>query len=217
MAVIDRLRSWARNANNLPLRHLPPDEHIAINERQHQAVLIPKAIRTGSGLGMMISRPTLGLVLIFAAAVLADTIRAPMKRRRRTIVILVAVLAVALYLIGAHANTGIRALTAGAILVWITADVVTWFYDRLVVTNRRLYRVHGLLTTRRPSVALQSITVVDLEMGPAGRWFGTLRFDTPAQRDTPLERFTYVRDAGDVHIQILQLRASASSKSPPLF
>jgi hypothetical protein len=217
MAVIDRVRSWVRNANDLPLRHLPPDERIVLNERQHQAVLIPKAIRTGSGLGMMISRPTLGLVLIFAAAVLADTIRAPVKHRRRTIVIIVAVLALALYLIGAHANLAVRALTAAAILVWITADVLTWFYDRLVVTNRRLYRVHGLLTTRRPSVALQSITVVDLEMGPAGKWFGTLRFDTPAQRDTPLERFTYVRDAGEVHIKILQLRASASSQNPQMF
>ena len=217
MAVIDRLQSWARNANDLPLRHLPPDEHVVINERQHQAVLIPKAIRTGSGLGMMISRPTLGLVLIFAAAVLADTIRAPVKHRRRTILIIVAALALTLYLIGAHGNLAARAITAALIIAWITGDVVTWFYDRLVVTNRRLYRVHGLLTTRRPSVALQSITFVDLEMGVAGRWFGTLRFDTPAQRDTPLERFTYVRDAGDVHIKILQLRANASAQSPPPF
>ncbi len=215
MAVIDRLQSWANRADDLPLRHLPPDERVEVNERQHAAVLITKAIRTGSGLGMMVSGPTLGLVLLFAVALLADTIRSPTRLRRRTIVLLVAVLSAALFLIGAHTSPTVRALVTAAILLWLLGDVMAWFYDRLIVTDRRLYRVHGVLTTRRPSVALQNITVVDLEMGPAGRWYGTLMFDTPAQRDSPLHRFTYVRDAGNVHVTILQLRAAASAKSPP--
>jgi hypothetical protein len=211
MAVIDRLQSWARRAGDLPLRHLPHGEHIVINERQHPAVLIPKAIRTGAGFGMMVSRPTIGLVVIFTVAVLADVIRGPVRFKRRTILLMVLALALALFLVGMFAGPSLRGLVGLALLGWITADVLTWFYDRLVVTNQRLYRVHGLLTTRRPSVSLLSITVVDLEMGPAGRWFGTLRFDTPAQRDSPLERFTYVRDAGQVHVTILQLRAEAAA------
>ena len=81
-----------------------------------------------------------------------------------------------------------------------------------MVTNRRLYRVHGLVTTHRPSVALHTITVIDLELGPAGRWFGTLIFDTPAQRDGPLHRFTFVRDASQVHKTILRLRAEAAPR-----
>src|ERR1700753_3692113 len=97
MAVIDRLQSWARHASDLPLRHLPPDEHIAVNQRQHPAVLIPKAVRTGTGLGMMVARPSLGLAIIFAIAVLADTIREPVRFSRRTIFILVTVLSVALF------------------------------------------------------------------------------------------------------------------------
>jgi hypothetical protein len=211
MAVIDRLQAWARHAGDLPLRHLPPGEHIAVNERQHPAVLIPKALRTGSGLGMMISGASVGLAVIFAAAVLADTIREPARFRRRTIFILVVLLTLTLFIIGGYASGAVRMIAALVLIGWLTGDVLTWFYDRLVVTNRRLYRIHGLLTTHRPSVALQSITVVDLEMGPAARWFGTLRFDTPAQRDGPLHRFTYVRDAGDVHITILQLRADVST------
>ncbi len=111
----------------------------------------------------------------------------------------------------------IRTLTALAILIWLAADVGTWLYDRLVVTDKRLYRVHGLVTTHRPSVALQTITVIDLELGPAGRWFGTLIFDTPAQRDGPLHRFTFVREASEVHKTILRLRATAASHGPPPF
>jgi uncharacterized membrane protein YdbT with pleckstrin-like domain len=144
-------------------------------------------------------------------AVLADVIRGPVKFRRRTILLMVIALALAMFLIGTFAGPALRGVVGLGILAWLVADVMTWFYDRLVVTNQRLYRVHGLLTTRRPSVSLQSITVVDLEMGPAARWFGTLRFDTPAQRDSPLERFTYVADAGQVHVTILQLRAEAAA------
>ncbi|MCW2547153.1 MAG: hypothetical protein JWN96_1613 [Mycobacterium sp.] len=213
MAVIDRLQSWARHAGDLPLRHLNPDEHIVINERQHPAVLIPKAIRTGAGFGMMISRPTIGLVIIFAGAVLADTLHNPVRFKRRTILVLVALLTAALFFVGYFAGPAFRGVVGLGLLIWVSADVFTWFYDRLVVTNQRLYRVHGLVTTHRPSVSLLSITVIDLEMGPAARWFGTLHFDTPAQRDGPLERFTYVRDAGHVHVTILQLRAEASATS----
>ena len=211
MAVIDRLQLWAQRAGDLPLRHLPRDELIVINERQHPAVLIPKAIRTGAGFGMMVSRPTIGLVVIFALAVLADVIRGPAHFKRLTILLMVIALALALFLVGAHASSPWRAVTGLGLLGWLFADVLTWCFDRLIVTSQRLYRVHGLMTTRRLSVPLLSITVVELELGPAGRWFGTLRFDTPAQRDSAIERFTYVRDAGHVHVTILQLRGEAST------
>ncbi len=216
MAVIDRLRDWVQRLDTIPLRHLGDQEDIAICARQHPAVLIPKAIRTGSGVGMMVSRPTVGLVLIFGISILIETIRSPARLRRRTVFVLVAGLSVVVLLLG-HGNALTRTLTAVAILFWLAADIGTWLYDRLVVTNRRLYRVHGLVTTHRPSVALQSITVIDLELGPAARWFGTLTFDTPAQRDGPLHRFSFVRDASDVHKTILRLRATAAAKNPPPF
>src|ERR1700709_791401 len=100
MAVTDRLMRWAERVQELPLKHLPPDEHVIINERQHPAVLILKAVRTGSGLGMMISRPTLGLVLIFGGAILADTIRDPSYFRRRTVLLMTLALSITVFLLG---------------------------------------------------------------------------------------------------------------------
>jgi hypothetical protein len=212
---MSRIRDWLHRLDTIPLRHLGDDEDIAVCARQHPAVLIPKAIRTGSGIGMMVSRPTWGLVVIFAISILVETIRAPARFTRRTVFLLVAALSIGVFLLG-HGNVLARTLTAAAILGWLVADLLTWLYDRLVVTNRRLYRVHGFITTHRPSVALPTITVVDLELGPAGRWFGTLIFDTPAQRDGPLHRFTFVRDASDVHKTILRLRELAAAQNPPL-
>jgi hypothetical protein len=214
MAVMDRLQEWVRRFNAIPLRHLGDQEDVAVCMRQHPAVLIPKAIRTGSGVGMMVSSPTLGLALIFAGSILLETIRAPVRFRRITVLIMVAALTLLVVALG-NGSVLTRVLTAAAILIWLAADVATWLYDRLVVTNRRLYRVHGLVTTHRPSVALQTITVIDLELGPASRWFGTLTFDTPAQRDGPLHRFTFVRDASEVHKTILRLRATAAAHNPP--
>jgi hypothetical protein len=216
MAVIDRLRDWVHRLDTIPLRHLGDQEDVVVCQRQHPAVLIPKAIRTGSGVGMMVSHPTWGLVLIFAASILLETLRAPARFSRKTILVLVASLSVAVLLLG-HGSPLVRILTAVAILIWLAADLLTWLYDRLVVTNRRLYRVHGFITTHRPSVALPTITVIDLELGPAGRWFGTLIFDTPAQRDGPLHRFTFVHDASLVHKAILRLRAEAAVQQQPPF
>ncbi len=209
-----RLRDWVHRLDTIPLRHLGDEEDVAVCARQHPAVLIPKAIRTGSGIGMMVSRPTIGLVLIFAISILVETIRAPARFSRKTVFLLVVLLSVAVLLL-AHGNVLTRTLTAVAILGWLAADLLTWLYDRLVVTNRRLYRVHGFVTTHRPSVALPTITVIDLELGPAGRWFGTLTFDTPAQRDGPLHRFTFVRDASEVHKTILRLRELAVAQAQP--
>ena len=211
--MISRFRDWVHRLDTIPLRHLGDEEDIVICARQHPAVLVPKVIRTGSGVGMMISRPTIGLVVIFAVSILAETIRSPARFRRRTVFLLVAGLSVLVLLLG-HGSVLVRSLTAVAILIWLAADLLDWLYDRLVVSNRRLYRVHGILTTHRPSVALQQIVVVDLELGPAARWFGTLTFDTPAQRDGPLYRFTFVRDASQVHKTILRLRAAAATQNP---
>lgn len=214
MTVVDRLVRWVNRANARLLRLLPPDDEVFINERQHPAVLIAKAIRTGSGVGMLISRPTLGLMLLFGGAVLAEALRSFPGLRRRTVLGLTVALTFVLFVL-AHGSPALRACAGAALVGWLVVDVLTWFFDRLIVTNRRLYRLHGLVTKHLPSVALQSITVVDVELGPAARWFGTLNFDTPAQRDSPLHRFTYVPDAGAVHVRILDLRAAASARNPP--
>ncbi len=216
MTVVERLTTIGERLSDAPLKHLPPDESVYVNQRQHPAVLVLKSTRTGAGVGMMVSGPTVGLLLIFAGSLLADTLRRPVRLRRRTIVILVVLLTLALFAVS-ETTPAARTLGAMALLFWIFIDLTDWFYDRLVVTDKRLYRIHGVFTVHRPSVALQSITVIDLEMGPAARWFGTLQFDTPAQRDSVLERFTFVRDAGAVHILILNLRSNPGSSVVPLF
>ena len=211
----ERMSTIGLRLSNAPLKHLPPDETVYVNQRQHPAVLVLKSTRTGAGFGMMVSGPTVGLMLIFGLSLLADTLRRPVRLKRRTIAILVLLATIALFAIS-ETTPGARAAAATVLLLWIAGDLADWFYDRLVVTDKRLYRIHGVFVVHRPSVALPSITVIDLEMGPAARWFGTLQFDTPAQRDTVLERFTFVRDAGAVHIMVLDLRSNPRPTASPL-
>lgn len=215
MAVTDRLQRWVEWANERAQRQMPPEEHVVIEERQHPAVLILPTIRTGAGVGMMISKPTYGLVLLFALAVLAPSIRSPSRFTRFRVFLLVAALSVGLFVIGHAAGPAVRGLTAILILGWLLVDVLDWFFDRLVVSNRRLYRIYGVVTSHYPSVALQQIYFVDVALGPGGRWFGTLSFDTPAQDDAPVHRFAFIRRAQDIYVTVLQLRSDALSQAPP--
>jgi hypothetical protein len=215
MAVTDRLQRWVRRANERAQRFMPPEELVIIEERQHAAVLILPTIRTGAGVGMMISKPTVGLVLLFGVAVLAPSIRAPSRLTRLWVALLVIGLSLAMFVIGHAAGPAVRAVTVLVLLGWLLIDVLNWFFDRLVVSNRRLYRVYGVVTSHYPSVALQQIYFVDVALGPCKRWFGTLSFDTPAQDDAPVHRFSYVPRAQDIYVTVLQLRSEALANNPP--
>ena len=62
MTVVERLTTIGERLSDAPLKHLPPDEIVYVNQHQHPAVLILKSTRTGAGVGMMVSGPTVGLL-----------------------------------------------------------------------------------------------------------------------------------------------------------
>jgi membrane protein YdbS with pleckstrin-like domain len=192
-------------------RSVPAAEQVQIDERRHGIVLAAPAIRTGVGLAIAVSGPGTLPLLLFAAA---SAVGRRGRLRRRLLV--VTALVVALAGLSAVEGVGGAALLVLALVGWLAFDVADWYTDRLVVTNRRLYRLHGVVVTHRPSVALTSLTFVDLAEGPVGRVlrFGTLLFDSPAQRDTPLARFDFLPYAADVHERVLELRAAAMPKFP---
>ena len=103
-------------------------------------------------------------------------------------------------------------------IIWLLDDVLDWYSDRLLVTNRRLYRLYGVVVTHRPSMSLTGVAFIDVSISPVGRLFhyGTLMLDSAAQRDAPLQRFDYLPDAVDVQRDILRLRQAALPKFPTI-
>jgi hypothetical protein len=102
------------------------------------------------------------------------------------------------------------------LLVWLLDDLADWYCDRLVVTDKRIYRRYGVLTQHSPSISLTAIAYLDASVPPLGRLlgYGTLSLDSVAQRDAPLSRFDHVPGVVQVSHDILELRSKAMPRFP---
>jgi len=69
------------------------------------------------------------------------------------------------------------------------------YRDRFVITNQRIFRVYGVLATKRASVPLMRILDITVEKTVVGRWlgYGTFVFESAAQVQG-LNRITFVGD-----------------------
>ena len=196
---------------------VPAAEIVAIDARRHPLVLVTPVLRTVAGLALILLGPQLLPLLWFAAVTAAwAQIRLSGGLRRSGLVGGAAAGAV-LLLLGLD---GWRPdlLLLLLLLGWLAEDVADWYSDRLVVTNKRIYRRHGVITRRSPSISLMAIAYIDAAVPPLGQLlhYGTLRLDSVAQRDAPLSRFDQIPDVVPVSHEILRLRAAAMPSGPPV-
>lgn len=192
---------------------LAPGDEVILDVRRHPITLVFPVLRTVVGLLVLITdAATLQLVLLFAFSV-AVWARARMHAGLRRSLVLAAVPALVLLI----ASSGTAAFFAGTGLVlWLAEDIADWWTDRLVVSQKRIYRLHGVLTTHSPSMALPSVAFIDALQPPLGRvlGYGTILLDSVAQRDLPLSRFDHLPDLSNVHVTILKLRNAAMPRFP---
>ena len=187
-------------------------EVVRIDARRHPFVLAVPALRTLAGAVALVAGPGLWHLLVFGVltAVWAGwRFRAGLRATGLTALVATAALAV------------LRALWGPAVgllllLLWLVDDLADWYCDRLVVTDKRIYRRYGVLTQHSPSISLTAIAYLDASVPPLGRLFGygTLALDSVAQRDAPLSRFDHVPDVVSVSHGILELRSQAMPKFP---
>ena len=182
------LRDRARHRRT---EHLSPGEHVEIDKHQHPLVLVAPALRTLFGLVALVSPighlVTLVLFGLMVVVSLRHRVVAPWPR----VLVASAVVAVLVGLARtASSGTWIN-LALGGLIIWLLDDALDWYSDRLLVTNRRLYRLYGVVVTHRPSMSLTGVAFIDVSVSPIGRIFhyGTLMLDSAAQRDAPLQRF----------------------------
>lgn len=207
----ERGRRWddARRSTSF----VSPAESVALDLRRHPFLLLWPLLRTVAGLlALVASAPAVWLALALATAGWTRT-RFGAGLRRTALVVLGVLLA--LVLVPVVANRTVAAL---ALLLWAAEDVADWLCDRLVVSDKRIYRRYGVLTRHSPSIALTAIAFIDAAVPPVGRalGYGTLRLDSVAQRDAPLARLDLVPDVNAVSHEILRLRAAALPRFPPL-
>lgn len=207
---------WSRFQDTL--RHGPSTafvsaaEHVVIDSRRHPVLLVAPALRTLTGLLVLVVGLSLVPLLVFAA-----TTAAWARARRRSGLRATATVAGGCCLALAVLPGLIGMFwTVVLLLGWLAEDVADWHSDRLIVTDKRLYRRHGVLTRHSPSMSLMGIAFIDAAVPPLG-WalrYGTLQLDSAAQQDAPLSRFDLVPHVVPVLHEILRLRSAAMPRYP---
>lgn len=209
-ALRDRFAAWDERARTHTF--VPASETVVIDVRRHPFLLVPPVVRTLVALVVVVVGPRLVPLLVLAGvtAVWASTRMKPSLKNTA-----LAALGSTIGLVVVEALVG-TPLTVLVLLLWLAEDVADWWTDRLVVTDRRIYRRHGVVTRHSPSIALTAVAFVDAAVPPLGRAlrYGTLRLDSVAQRDAPLSRFDLIPDVVQVSHEILRLRSAAMPRFP---
>lgn len=195
---------------------IPDTDQVALDERRHPVVLLMPALRTVAGLVVAVAgmRPLL-LLLVFALAV-GGWARRRLRSGLKTTVVIFAVAFVGLAVLGG--SGGLRTLLGVGLVLWFLEDLADWYGDRLIATNKRLYRLYGVFTSHSPSMALTAIAFIDPQQSVLGKLlgYGTIMLDSAAQDDKTLARFDHIQEPQQVHLQILKLRSAAMPKYPPI-
>jgi uncharacterized membrane protein YdbT with pleckstrin-like domain len=86
-------------------------------------------------------------------------------------------------------------IVGGALAGQALWRIVEEYRDRFVITNQRVFRVHGVLATARASVPLLRILDITVKKSVIGRWlnYGHFVFESAAQVQG-LSEITYVKD-----------------------
>lgn len=187
-------------------------ETVRIDVRRHPFVLAVPVLRTLAGTVALAAGTRLSQLVVFGVltAVWAGwRFRAGLRTTGLVALVATAGLAVLDALWG-------PLLCLLLLLLWVLDDLADWYCDRLVVTDKRIYRRYGVLTQHSPSISLTAIAYLDASVPPLGRLFGygTLSLDSVAQRDAPLSRFDHVPGVVAVSHEILELRSRAMPKFP---
>ena len=205
-----RLRAWDEHQRRPTF--VSESETVRIDVRRHPFVLLVPALRTLAGIVALATglRFVPLLVLAVLTAVWATGRFRLGLRRTASVAGGVTLGVVVLALVAGPWWTGLL------LVLWLLDDALDWCFDRLVVTDRRIYRRYGVLTSHSPSIALTAIAYLDASVPPLGRLvgYGTLSLDSVAQRDAPLSRFDLVPDVVPVSHRILELRSRAMPKFP---
>ena len=206
----DALRAWDDRMRAASF--VSATEVVRIDARRHPFVLAVPVLRTFAGAMALAAGPGLGRLLVFGVL---TAIWAGWRFRAglRTTGLAALGATAALALVDAFWGPLLGLLL---LLVWLLDDLADWYCDRLVVTDKRIYRRYGVLTQHSPSISLTAIAYLDASVPPLGRLlgYGTLSLDSVAQRDAPLSRFDHVPGVVQVSHRILELRSRAMPKFP---
>jgi uncharacterized membrane protein YdbT with pleckstrin-like domain len=114
---------------------------------------------------------------------------------------------------GSDAVDTVLGLLAFGFLIRLAWRAWEWWVDRIIVTDRRLFEVSGILTRRVASMPLTKVTDMTYHRTVVGRLFGygELRVESPGQQQA-LARIAYLPKPDDFYRTVTSLVMAPTSR-----
>jgi membrane protein YdbS with pleckstrin-like domain len=115
------------------------------------------------------------------------------------------------YLSGFLAGQDVGALTTIVVLLWFAVmgwvawRVADWWYDRFILTNKRVMVVNGIITRRVAMMPLARVTDMKYEQSPAGRAlnYGTFVLESAGQ-DQALREIKNLPNPNELYLRVVE-------------
>ena len=91
------------------------------------------------------------------------------------------------------------------VMFWVLWQVVEWYYDRFVLTNKRIMLVEGIIARRVAMMPLARVTDMKYTQSPLGRVlnFGTFEIESAGQ-DQALRNVSNLPNPTDLYLQVVE-------------
>jgi len=92
-----------------------------------------------------------------------------------------------------------------AIMAWVLWDVAEWYYDRFILTNKRVMLVEGIISRNVAMMPLGRVTDMKYTQSPLGRvlGYGTFELESAGQ-DQALRNVTNLPNPTDLYLQVVE-------------
>lgn len=92
-----------------------------------------------------------------------------------------------------------------AVMGWVLWDVVEWYYDRFILTNKRVMLIGGLVARRVAMLPLARVTDMKYTQSPMGRFlgYGTFEIESAGQ-DQAMRKVENLPNPTDVYLQVVE-------------
>jgi membrane protein YdbS with pleckstrin-like domain len=115
------------------------------------------------------------------------------------------------YLSGFLAGQDVGALTTVAVILWFAVmgyvawRVADWYYDRFILTNKRVMVVNGIITRQVAMMPLQRVTDMKYEQSPLGRTlnYGTFVLESAGQEQA-LREVKHLPNPNELYLRVVE-------------
>ena len=88
---------------------------------------------------------------------------------------------------------------------WVLWDVAEWYYDRFILTNKRVMLVEGIIARRVAMMPLARVTDMKYTQSPLGRvlGYGTFEIESAGQ-DQALRSVPNLPNPTELYLQVVE-------------